>query len=104
MTAVSQQNPTLAAGTPYWLVTAGPGTDTVWDFNATGDLSAGGNLAFNLVNSPTGPWMTLSDGFTRSAFEIDGDTLRVPAPSRPTKNPPKAPLTATPETSQGSGE
>jgi len=53
VTAVSQQNPTLAAGTSYWLVAAGPGTDTVWDFNATGDPSTGGNFAFNL-RSKTG--------------------------------------------------
>ncbi len=94
VTAVSGKNPTLAADTPYWLVAVGPATDTVWDFNSTGDLSTGSNFAFNQLDSPTGPWALVGPGDVRSAFQIDGDPIAGPAPSRPSQPSRKAPLTA----------
>jgi hypothetical protein len=64
--------PSLAAGTPYWVVAAqnqAPVEDT-WDF---ADTDASSGFAFNQTGSINGPWYVVSAGYTRMAWQADGN-------------------------------
>jgi hypothetical protein len=72
LTSVLQ--PTLVAGTQYWLAVIAPLTDNVvWNWNSTGDVS---DQAESLDGGAT--WFSPS-GQTPGAYEIDG-TSAVPEP------------------------
>lgn len=68
--------PTLAGGTPYWLVASIADLDTdhfntmaAWNWNTTQDYSSGSNLAFG-TNSASG-WTLAGNNVLRPAFGIN---------------------------------
>jgi hypothetical protein len=74
ITLTSVLNPTLVAGTQYWLAVTGPLTDMiVWNWNSTGDSS---DQSVSLDGGAS--WISQS-GQTPSAYEIDG-TIATPEP------------------------
>jgi len=64
--------PALSAGTPYWIVAYVKAAEVqlTWDFSNT-DLTS--PFVFDQTGSLTGPWLAVSTGFQRSAFEVDGN-------------------------------
>jgi len=64
--------PSLTAGTPYWVVAAQsqPRVEDTWDFADT-DVSSG--FAFNQTGSINGPWYVVASGYTRMAWQADGN-------------------------------
>jgi PEP-CTERM motif len=69
VTATSVLNPTLTAGSTYWLVLSNsdPNAEAVWMYAYQ---DAVGPAAFNQSGSPTGPWNSFND--TLTGFQIDG--------------------------------
>lgn len=68
-------NPTLLAGTEYWITASltGLSNAVAWNWNSTGDLNA------QAINDGSG-WFSPS-GLTPGAFEVDSVASRVPEPS-----------------------
>ncbi|MBZ5600116.1 MAG: hypothetical protein LAN83_17555 [Acidobacteriia bacterium] len=67
-------NTTLNAGTPYWIV-AQEGTSTVeltWD-EVRGITDVSSPFAFNQTGNPSGDWNVVPSGYSRSAYEVDGN-------------------------------
>jgi len=64
--------PALSAGTQYWVVAWEKAADVqlTWDFANTDVTSP---FVFNQTGSLTGPWLAVSTGFARSAFQVDGN-------------------------------
>ena len=64
--------PVLNAGTQYWIVAAqfrAPVEDT-WDFSL-GDFSS--PFAFNQSGAILGGWLSVGSGYTRMAWQVDGN-------------------------------
>jgi hypothetical protein len=64
--------PSLSAGTQYWVVAAQSQATVqdTWDF---ADTDASSPFAFNQVGSINGPWYVVSSGYTRMAWQADGN-------------------------------
>jgi hypothetical protein len=64
--------PSLSAGTPYWIIAnqTQPTIEDTWDFADT-DLSS--PFAFNQVGSITGSWTSIPSGYSRPAWQVDGN-------------------------------
>jgi hypothetical protein len=65
---------TLASGTQYWIVAQQTTADVqlTWDeTRAQTDLES--PFVFNQVGSLTGSWLVVSGGFSRAAYEVDGN-------------------------------
>jgi len=64
--------PSLSAGTQYCIIgkQAQPTIEDTWDF-ADSDFSS--PFAFNQVGSITGSWISIASGYTRPAWQVDGN-------------------------------
>ena len=91
-TVTSKVQPTLGAGTPYWIVASAPGANEEWNFNSTGVFSTDTNFVFNLMDSPTGPWLPVPAGDALSAYQVNGDPAGKGANFKPSKPSPTLPL------------
>ena len=82
VTATSVLEPTLSAGSLYWLIVWTPSFNTIGglSMNSIGDLP-NNNFAYSNFNYPTGGWHIFNQPIARPAFEIDGVPRSVPEPS-----------------------
>ena len=66
--------PTLNAGTTYWLVAqdATPTAELTWD-EVRGLTDTSSPFAFNQTNNAFGDWLIVPTGYSRMAYQIDGN-------------------------------
>lgn len=66
--------PTLNAGTPYWLVAqqANAIVELTWD-EVRGITDSSSPFVFNQTNNAFGDWLTVGVGYSRMAYQIDGN-------------------------------
>jgi hypothetical protein len=80
VTATSALNPTLTAGTSYWLVLSTPAANTLvfWSYSLADVTGFPYGSVFNFMGSLRGPWIPQDVGVFRTAFQIDGNGSSVP--------------------------
>jgi hypothetical protein len=66
--------PTLSAGTQYWLVAqqAVSNVELTWD-EVRGITDVTSPVVFNQTNNAFGDWLTVGTGYSRMAYQIDGN-------------------------------
>jgi hypothetical protein len=72
-------HPQLQAGAHYWLTVLAPNAGSLagWQWNATGDVSAGGNFAGTQGGVASGPWGLNPNPVVRGAFQVEGTLVGV---------------------------